>query len=154
MTSYLFKAKNELKRVDHLLYVSLKYTRTVDVLRSIIDRLINAYDFMILALLEKMKDKGKVDEIPLVPWSKCDALQKLYKKDENIINNIDFYLYLRKLIRAKYTRSNEFRRHVTMTSFLTEGDKEEVIEITMDIIKEYYEKAGMFIEYLNEVLKH
>ena len=30
----------ELKRVDHLVYVSLKYTRTVDVIRSIIDRLI------------------------------------------------------------------------------------------------------------------
>ena len=36
------KAKEELKRVDHLFFVSLKYTKTVDVIKSLIDRLINA----------------------------------------------------------------------------------------------------------------
>ena len=41
MNTYLDKAKSELKRADHLIFVSLKYTRTVDVIRSIIERLIN-----------------------------------------------------------------------------------------------------------------
>ncbi len=35
MTDYLDNAKNEMKRVDHLLFVSLKYTRTVDVIKSV-----------------------------------------------------------------------------------------------------------------------
>ena len=32
MNEYLLEAREELKRLEHILYVSLKYTRTVDVL--------------------------------------------------------------------------------------------------------------------------
>ncbi len=42
MLESLDLAKEEIKRADHLMYVSLKYTRTVDILKSIIERLINA----------------------------------------------------------------------------------------------------------------
>ena len=40
-------AVSQLKRADHLLYVTLKYTRTVDVIKSIIKRLISAFDFAV-----------------------------------------------------------------------------------------------------------
>ena len=53
-------AKSELKRVDHLIYVSLKYTRTVDVFKSIIERLINSYGFLIEGILASLKDRKKI----------------------------------------------------------------------------------------------
>ena len=40
MTENLENAKEELKRIDHLIYVTLKYTRTVDVLLSVVERMI------------------------------------------------------------------------------------------------------------------
>jgi hypothetical protein len=55
MKESLSEAFEELKRADHLIYVSLKYTRTVDVIKSIIERLINAYDDAIITLLDKSK---------------------------------------------------------------------------------------------------
>ena len=61
----LDNAKEELKRVDHLIYVSLKYTRTVDVIKSIIERMINAFDFSIRAGLEYAKGKKKIKAIRL-----------------------------------------------------------------------------------------
>ena len=38
MSEYLVDSKQEINRADHLIYVSLKYTRTVDVIKSIIER--------------------------------------------------------------------------------------------------------------------
>ena len=59
MKDYLDQIKSELKRADHLFYVSLKYTRTVDVIRSMIQRLLNAFDISFEALLEKTKKRRK-----------------------------------------------------------------------------------------------
>ena len=44
------EAVQELKRVDHLFWVSLKYTRTVDVIKHVIDRLISCIGFGFEAL--------------------------------------------------------------------------------------------------------
>ena len=52
MKESLQDAKEELKRIDHLIYVTLKYTRTVDVFLSIIERMINSYEFIIDVLLK------------------------------------------------------------------------------------------------------
>ena len=48
------QAKGELRRADHLMYVSLKYTRTVDVIKSLIMRMLNTYDNLILSLLKPL----------------------------------------------------------------------------------------------------
>ncbi|NQV08763.1 hypothetical protein HQ529_02840 [Candidatus Woesearchaeota archaeon] len=146
MTEFLDDAKEELKRVDHLIYVSLKYTRTVDVLKNIIERLINFFDFIIDGLLEQAKNKKKIKEIPISPKLKCEVLINLYKND-TFNSYIDFYLLLRRLSRAEYTRRNEYRRHVTMTAIFNSG---EIMEINMDIINEYFEKAKIFVEYIEE----
>ena len=50
MNTSLSDAVEEIKRVDHLVFVSLKYTRTVDVIKSVVDRIISALDFIFIAL--------------------------------------------------------------------------------------------------------
>ncbi len=49
---FLETAQDELKRADHLMFVSLKYTRTVDVIKSIITRLKAAIDAGFEVLLQ------------------------------------------------------------------------------------------------------
>ena len=150
MKEYLDNVKNELKRVDHLLYVSLKYTRTVDVIRSILERMINAFDFGFIALLEKVKKRRKKLEVPEQPRKRCDALRELFPEDKKLMEFVDFYLLLRDLSQAKYTRREEFRRHVTMISELGNGN---LFEVNIDILHEYYIKMKEFVEYLEEKLK-
>jgi len=142
MKETIEKAQEELKRVDHLFYVSLKYTKTVDVIRSIITRLINSFEFTIDALFLYMKKKRKIKEIPTNPMSKIAEIKKLFKDDERFLDDIDIYVLLRKLNKAKYTCSKEFRKHVTMHTNV--DDKK--INVKVDIIQEYFERIKDFVE--------
>ena len=150
MKDYLDKVKNELKRVDHLLYVSLKYTRTVDVIRSVISRLMNAFDFGIDALLVKVQKRRKTLEIPEQPRKKCGLAKEVYADNEEVLKFIDFYLELRNIYQAKYTKREEYRRYVTLIAELEPG---KVVEVGIDKLYEYEKKAKEFIEYLEKVLK-
>lgn len=143
MTEFLTDAKEEMKRADHLIYVSLKYTRTVDVIKNIIERLINAHDFSILHLLEVKKEEGKIDEIPTSVVEKINLVKKHYS-DELVEKEMEFYAFLRLLTKAEYTRQREFRRHVTMSAFIPDKG---VVEVTIDVIHEYYEKTKEFIKF-------
>lgn len=139
-------AQEELKRVDHLIYVSLKYTRTCDIIKHVIERIIACFDFMFKYLLEDAKDKNEIQTIPTAPAAQVEALRKIHRDDEKIQENLDFYLFLRKLSRTKFSRRQEYRRHVTMTSILNEG----VVEVNIDVVGEYFEKTKDFMEHIQE----
>jgi len=148
MEESLEDAAEEIKRAEHLFYVSLKYTRTVDVMRSLIERLISTFDCGMLSLLEYAKKKKKIKEIPSSPVLKCEVLGKTFK-DLNIQNNIDRYLLFRKLMRAPYTKREEYRRHVTMTS---QVDDEE-IETNIDTLKEDYDRTMDFLILVKDTIR-
>ena len=140
------EAREELKRADHLIYVSLKYTRSVDVIRSVVERLINAYEIVIKRLLEIAREQKKVQQIPVSPSIRCDMVRELYAQNHELLHYIEFYLLLRKIYASKYTRAHEFRRNVTMT-IMVEGKP---IELTIDIITEYYKRSVKFLEHVKE----
>ena len=141
-------AKEELKRADHLIYVSLKYTRTVDVIKSIVERLINAFDFGTEALLKHAKSQKKISEIPTIPRVRAETAKKLFP-DIAMQQFIEFYHVLRKIDKAHFDRAQEFRRHVTMTAHIDNDH----VEITIDIINDYFEKTKEFVLYVGKVLE-
>ena len=143
MKEALDNAKEELKRVDHLFYVSLKYTRTADMMRHLIERLINAFSFGIESLLKYAKEEKIISHIPDSPTMRANLFLETFKEEE-AINYINLYLKLRKIIRADYSRKEEYRRHVAMTCKLEKG---EISEVNIDVLKEYYETAKNFINY-------
>ncbi len=149
MKEALDNARDELKRVDHLFYVSLKYTRTADMMRHMIERLINAFSFGIDSLLEYAKENKKISSIPDNPAMKCSLLLKTFIGEE-LRDQINLYLMLRKIIRCEYSKREEFRRHVTMTCMM---DKGEVIEINIDVLKGYYDAAKSFIGYAGMIIE-
>lgn len=146
MKESIEKAKEELKRADHLIYVSLKYTRTVDVIKNIIKRLINAFDYGLDALLEYAKRKKKIEQKPVLVTKKCEIIKKLFKEEKELVKLVDFYLLLRKIDKADFTREREYRRHVTM---ITTVDGE-IMSIDIDLIYKYFEKTKEFIEQIIE----
>lgn len=148
MKEALDSAIQELKRVDHLFYVSLKYTRTVDVIRSVVERLINALDFGIDSLLKHAKENKQVTNIPTNVGLKCALFKKIYADNSELLDYINFYLKLRKIIRAKYTKRQEYRRHVTMIADI-DG---EIVEVSIDVLKEYYDKAREFINFIRKTI--
>lgn len=136
------EAKEELKRVDHLVFVSLKYTRTVDVIKSVLERLIAAYEFIVMELLEYIKEQKKVQVFPQSPVERVGVIQNAFPDHLELNETLNFYLKLRKLSRAPYGKREEFRRHVTMIATL---ENEEVVEVDIDRVKEYYDKTKEFV---------
>lgn len=148
MIEALRDAHEELKRVDHLVYVSLKYTRTVDVILNILNRMVDAYAYMADALLKKAEEDGQQIEMPFSAIERADLVKELYKEDVAVIDNVELYLLLRKLLRAKnIEREQEYRRHVTMKTII--DGREEIVNI--DIITNYYLFQREFLEHLNKL---
>lgn len=143
------EAIQELKRVDHLFWVSLKYTRTVDVIKHVIDRLINCIGFGLEALLKYAKEKKLVTTIPANDGLRCDLLKKTFPDNPELIDYINFYQRLRKLSKAEYARREEFRRHVTMIATIDKGG---VVEVSIDTLKEDYEKTRTFIAFVKKII--
>jgi hypothetical protein len=143
--SAIEQADYELKRVDHLIYVSLKYTRTVDVIKNIIDRLIATYDNVWDDFLIRAERERKIFEIPKAPGAKCAIIKRLWDEDEKILEFVQFYLHLRQFNQAEYTAHKEFRRHVSMKAIFTNG---ETHELNIDIITEYYNRTKEFLEFV------
>ncbi|MFB6198662.1 MAG: hypothetical protein ABEI52_10405 [Halobacteriaceae archaeon] len=149
MKESLNDAKEELKRVDHLLFVSLKYTRTVDVILNTINRMIQAYDRLIETLLRKAKEEGEIEEIPEAPKRRVSVVKDLHPDDETVQDNVDLYDLLRKIHRSKHEREREYRRHVTLRTYV--DGREEIVNI--DICEEYYEFLQDFYDYVEAIVE-
>ncbi len=148
MNESLSEAAGELRRVDHLVFVSLKYTRTVDVIRSIVNRMLNAIDFMIDALLEHARLQKKLGELPKNKALKAELVKKTYN-DDAISEMIDLYTKLKRLLRAEYKASQEYRRHVTMTAITDEG----LVDLNIDVMKEHYQKLKEFLRHVSVIIE-
>ena len=142
-------AREELKRVEHLVYVSLKYTRTVDVLMNTLGRMVEFYEFSVQLLLRKMVEEEKLEEIPTTPLEQASIAIENYK-DELIQDNLRLYLLLRKILREENpVKDQEYSRHVSATVII---DNQEVI-INIDTVTEYYQMQAEFLEQLKNMLE-
>jgi len=126
---------------DHLLYVSLKYTKTCDVIVNLLLRWRLMIEISINALLSKAKQNKKLSKIPENSVKKIGELKKIYKRDKEITNVIEFYEMLRKLETLKKEESGEFRKNVNLKIFY----KGKEINVNLDKLKEYTELLEKFI---------
>jgi len=146
MKESLQEARDELKRVDHQIYVSLKYTRTVDVLMNTISRMIDAYNCLINCLLKYAVEKKLIKEeyIPNTPLERGNLIKDLFK-DDVVQKNMELYFLLRKISKSIPKKEQEFRRHVTLRTTI---DEKEVI-LDIDKATEYYGMIKEFYEWVD-----
>lgn len=149
MNENLDNAQEEIKRADHLIFVSLKYTRTCDILKHIIDRLINCIDFTFTALLEHLKEEGKLDVVPTAPIPKANSIKTFFPDDEFLPEYAAFFIRLRKISKADFSRACEFRRHVTMTVVV----EEEIIKVDIDNITEWFKRTKDFFAHVQNIVE-
>ena len=149
MKESLAEAREELKRIEHIIYVSLKYTRTVDVVRNALNRLVSMFDFLIDALVEYAKKEGKFKQIPKSPRLKVELVREAFEDDERILWYMNFYIFLRDILKAKFTKREEYRRHVTMIAELWNR----TVEVNIDTLEDNLLKvATEFAEYCEILL--
>jgi hypothetical protein len=148
MREAIENAVEELKRVDHSIFVSLKYTRTVDILENILSRMVDCYEFLITALLKYAYEHKMIGDIPHTPKERSTLIKQIYKEQE-VHDNIDLYLLLKAMLRSNHSRENEYRRHVAMRAII--AGREEIINI--NIISQYYEYLTSFFHLVDNLTK-
>lgn len=146
MKESLQSAIDELKRVDHLIYVTLKYTRTVDVLKNVIRRMVECYDYLISAFLLLLEEKNPTFIEPKLPMQRANAVIENFPEQE-VKKNIEKYLLFRKILKLEhYDSINEFRRHVALIGEV-DGNP---IEINIDYLTQHYQEMRDFVKESNK----
>jgi len=143
----LERIMNEKTSADHLLYVSLKYTKTCDVMLNLIERWRSMIELCMDAMLNKAKKKKLISELPEAPKMRVIALRGLFKKEPVVLETLDLYEFFKKIPQFEKRRENEFRKNVCLTII----DNKEVA-IDMEKLKEYSEKLERFIKFIRSYL--
>lgn len=133
---------------DHLLYVSLKYTKTCDVIMNLILRWRKMIETSIDAVLEKALLEKKIKAIPTSPIGRLDEAKKLFKKDENFSKTLDTFEMFRKIEELKKERIGEFRKNVCLK--ITYRNEE--VSVNLEKLKEYADMLEKFISTTKQFL--
>jgi len=142
------KIMKEKISADHLLYVSLKYTKTCDVIINLLKRWTIMIEDCILGLLEQLKKKKKIKEIPIAPRQKAELLKKVLKNSPEVMKAIGLYEFFKKIDNLKTLRESEFRKDVRLK--VINGTQETIINL--DKLKEYSSILESFISYVKQFL--
>jgi len=129
---------------DHLLYVSLKYTKTCDVIINLLSRWKNMIEKGMDRLVEKAKKEKKWAAIPDAPRAKVVQLKKLYASESDVTEALEIYELFRDIEKLDKVRENEFRKGVNLKVFY----RENTININLLQLKEYAAILERFISYI------
>ncbi len=133
---------------DHLFYVSLKYTKTCDVIINLLLRWRKMIETCINHMLKKTQKEGKLDKISENAIGKIKQIKEIFAEDKEFIEAIDFFMMLRKLETLKFERIGEFRKNVAL-KIQFRGQE---ININLEQLKLYAEMMEKFINTTKKYL--
>ena len=107
----LEKIMKEKISADHLLYVSLKYTKTCDVILNLIKRWTIMISDGVDGLLMQAKKKKKIKTIPAAPRQKMELVKKTFKKEKVITETMELYEFFKRLDTLPKIKENELNAH-------------------------------------------
>jgi hypothetical protein len=142
------KIIQEKTSADHLLYVSLKYTKTTDVILNLLERWKNLVEISLDRALERAKKKKLLKTIPSAPKLKIDKAREVFKKNKEIINAIELLEFFKRVPSKEKMRENEFRKNVTVRIL----DRGQWVAVDIEKLKEYNEIIERFIREIKQLL--
>lgn len=133
---------------DHLLYVSLKYTKTCDVILNLIARWKSMIELCFDEILAHEVKKRRIPRIPGNPKERIEFMRTYFKKSKAIQDAIPLYVFFKRMPELQKRREGEFRKNVCLK--IIEPGRETVID--MDKLKEYSEILEKFISEVKQIL--
>lgn len=137
-------ALEELKRADHSIYVSLKYTRTVDIIKNTIKRLLSAYDISIIQGLEYAKEQKKLPFMPTSSRERAEVITAIFPKTKR---SIEFYFRLKNIDRADFSKKEEYRKNVALIAHI--GSKD--VEVGTEDLRTFFDMTACFAKGISEI---
>ena len=145
MISEILKEKTS---ADHLLYVSLKYTKTCDVILNLIERWKSMIELSFDSLLQKNIEDKKIPALPKSPKEKIEFMRKYFKKLPAVQETIPVFIFFKRVPDMNKTREGEFRKNVNLKIL----GQTKITDINMDKLKEYSELLERFISEVKHFL--
>ena len=133
---------------DHLLYVSLKYTKTCDVILNLLLRWRKMIETAIDKILNHAKKRKKISSVSSNPVGRIEQIRKLFKKDKEFLKVIDMYEMFRKVNELRKERIGEFRKNVNLRVFYRGKE----ININLEQLKIYADMLEKFISTTKQFL--
>lgn len=133
---------------DHLLYVSLKYTKTCDVMLNLLARWKSMFELSFDAIIDKKIEEGKIPGKPESPKQRVEFLKKYFKKNEAIQEIVPIYIFFKRVPDLNKTRIGEFRKNVNLK--IIEPTRE--TNIDLEKLAEYAEVVERFISEVKQIL--
>jgi len=133
---------------DHLLYVSLKYTKTCDVILNLLARWKSLIELSFDTILEHRVEAGKIPAMPTNPKQRIEFIKKYFKKSEEVQNVVPLYIFFKRIPDLNKTRSGEFRKGVNLKVI----EPTRTTDINMDMLGEYYEVVEKFMGEVKKIL--
>lgn len=128
----LGQVRRHLSSIEHMIYVSCKFTRTTEMLRKVMETIVTGYEhFFALAYATYVGDES---------LSNATVHHKIQILSENLatrgihIDLSDFFL-LKKLLISEFDGIGEYRKNLCMVSYI---DGEEYV-INMSRLLEFFE---------------
>ncbi len=143
MVEALEKIIKEKISADHLLYVSMKYTKTCDVMINLIKRWKIMLDYAFEGIFERAKKKKMIKSIPTAPKLRVDVLRDIFSDNENVMKILDMYMMFKLIDVLKKSKESEFRKGVCLRVMY----KGEEVAVDLEKLKEYSEDIQNFIEF-------
>ena len=138
--------EEELKRADHLVYVSLKYTRTCDIMKNAIKRMIAAFEIAMGEYLEHLRKDKKLPDVP-------GTIKERVTLVKTLLNNqgkkyLILYNLLKKIDKAEYTVAEEFRKNVALKL-----KNMKPAEVKVDNLYDYLARTKEFVAFMRQLIK-
>jgi hypothetical protein len=147
MIEELIKEKTS---ADHLLYVSLKYTKTCDVILNLLARWKSLIELSFDTILEHRVESKKIPAMPTNPKQRIEFIKKYFKKEADVQNVVPLYVFFKRVPDLDKTRSGEFRKNVNLK---IEGSGKPT-DIDMEKLGEYYETVEKFMKEVKKILEN
>jgi|TARA_Y100000310_G_scaffold337867_1_gene426041 hypothetical protein len=129
---------------DHLLYVSLKYTKTGDVILNLLSRWKSLMELSFDFLIADKIEKGKIPREPASPKERIEFMKKYFKKQIAIQDAIPLYVFFKRVPGLPKSRVGEFRKNVALNVKMPN----EIVIINMEKLAEYSEVLDRFVNVI------
>lgn len=136
-------AEEELKRADHLVYVSLKYTRTCDIMRNAIKRMIAAFEYVMKEFLEHLRKNKQLEEVPGNVKERSSLVKEILANPGK--KYLILYNLLKKIDKAECSAVEEFRKNVTLRTKTPTP-----IEVKVENLYNYLETTKEFVSFMRQ----
>ncbi len=132
---------------DHLMYVSLKYTKTCDVMLNLLARWKSLIEISFDSILDAGCKKGSIPCEPVTPKERIEFIKKYFNKNEPIQKVLPLYIFFKRIPNLKHVKTGEFRKNVNLK--IVEPHRE--TNINMEKLGEYYDTVEAFISQIKEL---